>query len=480
MLSKLTQSKSFRQLHNQAKIMGSRIADHHVSLAVTGLSGSGKTAFITSLVNQLLEARTSASLPFFSVSAQERLIGVKRDIQPDLTLARFAYEKALENLTAQQPIWPESTKGVSQVRLKIKYRNQSGFRRILSETSTLTLDITDYPGEWLLDLPLLELSYEQWCQAFWDDLHDVRKSKLAEQFKTELNSFDAAEKADEMQLQQISQCFVSFLLAARQEGYQLIQPGRFVLPGELSGAPVLQFFPVPPAVIKQIHDDQMNNTGSSQKSNLDILENRYLEYQNQVIKPFYRKHFRGFDRQIILVDCLSALNNGAHSFNDLRKAINWLLNSFHYGRSNILKRLFSPKIDKLVFAASKADHITPDQQLNLVKLLESMVHEARQHIQYEGVATESTAFAAIKTSQSGTSVCEGKPLQVIQGTDISGKHVTLYPGDVPATCPTDDFWQTQGFQFPQFMPKALSVQQRAFPHIRMDHILEFVLADKLE
>ena len=27
---------------------------------------------------------------------------------------------------------------------------------------TLTLDIVDYPGEWLLDLPLLDKSYEQW------------------------------------------------------------------------------------------------------------------------------------------------------------------------------------------------------------------------------------------------------------------------------------------------------------------------------
>jgi predicted YcjX-like family ATPase len=28
---------------------------------------------------------------------------------------------------------------------------------------TLTLDIVDYPGEWLLDLPLLTKSYEVWA-----------------------------------------------------------------------------------------------------------------------------------------------------------------------------------------------------------------------------------------------------------------------------------------------------------------------------
>ena len=38
----------------------------------------------------------------------------------------------------------------------IDYQRQNGADR------TLTLDIVDYPGEWLLDLPLLNKSFEQW------------------------------------------------------------------------------------------------------------------------------------------------------------------------------------------------------------------------------------------------------------------------------------------------------------------------------
>ena len=40
----------------------------------------------------------------------------------------------------------------------IDYQRQNGADR------TLTLDIVDYPGEWLLDLPLLNKSYEQWSR----------------------------------------------------------------------------------------------------------------------------------------------------------------------------------------------------------------------------------------------------------------------------------------------------------------------------
>ena len=45
---------------------------------------------------------------------------------------------------------------ISELRLVIDYQRQNGADR------TLTLDIVDYPGEWLLDLPLLNKTYEQW------------------------------------------------------------------------------------------------------------------------------------------------------------------------------------------------------------------------------------------------------------------------------------------------------------------------------
>lgn len=472
-MKSLTDNASVKRLQDRAKVLGSRLADRHVSLAVTGLSKSGKTAFITSIVNQLLHGRDSQTLPFFSVVAQQRLIGVKRAVQPDMTVARFAYEDGVDKLFSDPPQWPKSTDGVSQVRLLIKYQNQSGLRRILSEQSTLTLDITDYPGEWLLDLPLLEMDYRQWCESFWSDLKDAKKSELADAFKQSLSRIDWQAEPDEIQIQMIAELFTQFLHACKEAGFQLIQPGRFVLPGELVGAPVLQFFPIP---IEQL-DVELK---SAEAGVVALMTSRYEQYQKKVIKPFYKQHFKRFDRQIVLVDCLTALNQGAHSFNDLRNAINWLLSSFHYGRSNLLKRIFSPNIDKLMFAASKSDHITPDQQSNLVVLLESMIHQARQQIQYEGVETESTAFSAIKASQVGVSHINNEQVQVLQGLNKKGEPIALFPGEVPKMCPDESFWAQQGFAFPQFLPAKPRSHQSGFEHIRLDHVLEFVLGDKLE
>jgi predicted YcjX-like family ATPase len=469
----LNTSHLIDQLKQNVKVTGARLADRHLNLAVTGLSGSGKTAFITSIVNQLLEANDSAELPFFSVVREERLFGVKREAQPNLSLRRFAYENAMQALNGSPPIWPESTTGISQVRLHIRYRKDKGISRYISEDTKLTLDITDYPGEWLLDLPLLDMDYLAWSAHCESELQSAERQALSAEFLVAREAIDLTASGDELALKHIASLYTDYLHKCRAAGFQLLQPGRFILPGELAGAPVLDFFPLSEEQVAQIKQNR-----GPKGSNQALLFNRYEHYQEQVVKPFYLEHFKRFDRQVVLVDCLSALNNGRAHFDDLQRALNWLLTSFAYGKTNLLSRLFTPKIDKLIFAASKADHVTPDQQSNLVKLLDSMLHNARKQMQFDGVSTESTAIAAIRASQAGRAEHEGQDIQILQGTGADGKTIRLFPGDVPAKCPDSQFWDKQGFDFPRFSPPSRDENQ-ALPHIRMDRVLEFILGDKI-
>jgi predicted YcjX-like family ATPase len=469
------QHPNIQHTKQKLKLTAARLVNNHVNLAVTGLSGSGKTAFITSLVNQLIEANESARLPFFSVVRESRLIGVKRDVQPNLTFSRFAYEDAMAKLTQASPEWPSSTKGISQVRLKIKYKKNRGLSKYLTEDATLTLDITDYPGEWLLDLPILDMDYAQWSKHCQKELSDPRRHELAAPFFTAVSCLDLNAEGDELALQKIAELYSQYLIDCQSHGYQLLQPGRFVLPGELFGAPVLHFFPI---TDKQLEQQGINLKNPLKNSNIELLSKRFKHYKIEVIQPFYKEHFKGFDRQVVLVDCLSALNRGFHCYQDLQKALDWLMGSFHYGSSNVLNRLFQPKIDKLVFAASKADHITPDQQTNLVKLLESMLHSARKQIQFDGVTTESTAVSAIRASKSGLSQLNGESISVLQGIDEHGSAITLFPGEVPQSCPSPEFWKQQKFEFPKLSPPLMNTPH-VLPHIRMDQLLDFLLADKL-
>lgn len=83
-----------KRLKTELNALVNRGVDRHLRLAVTGLSRSGKTAFITALVNQLLNIHTGARLPLLSAAREERLLGVKRVPQRDFGIPRFTYDEA--------------------------------------------------------------------------------------------------------------------------------------------------------------------------------------------------------------------------------------------------------------------------------------------------------------------------------------------------------------------------------------------------
>src|ERR1700743_2896063 len=125
-----------------------------VRLGVTGLSRAGKTVFITALIHGLTRG---GPFPAFEALNSGRIARAQLAPQPDDAVPRFDYENHLRTLIEERR-WPNSTVDISELRLVIDYQRHNGADR------SLTLDIVDYPGEWLLDLPLLNKSYEEWSR----------------------------------------------------------------------------------------------------------------------------------------------------------------------------------------------------------------------------------------------------------------------------------------------------------------------------
>ena len=113
-----------------------------VRLGVTGLSRAGKTVFITALIHGLIRG---GRFPVFEPFATGRIARARLEPQPDDAVPRFDYENHVRTLIEERR-WPNSTVDISELRLVIDYQRQNGADR------TLTLDIVDYPGEWLIDL----------------------------------------------------------------------------------------------------------------------------------------------------------------------------------------------------------------------------------------------------------------------------------------------------------------------------------------
>ncbi|MBE1274069.1 YcjX family protein [Enterovibrio baiacu] len=462
-----------KSVKNQVNKWVNRGLDRHVRLAVTGLSRAGKTAFITSVINQLLHSATNPRMPLFQPVRDGQVLGARRVQQSQLHIPAFDYDIGIQSLRSQPPTWPSPTRDVSEIRLAIRYRPKKGAMKLLQETATLYLDVVDYPGEWLLDLPLLSMSFDEWSRKQAAILKGKRK-ELAEEWLQALDAFDPLAEADEQRIAALSEGYTSYLHACKDEaGLHWVQPGRFVLPGEYAGAPVLQFFPLANG---QYSESQL--ASASPNSNYAILKQRYDYYCQHIVKGFYKDHFSKVDRQIVLVDTLQPLNAGPESFNDMRLALEQLMQSFRYGKSGLLRRLFSPRIDKILFAATKADHVTPEQHPNLVSLLQQLIHEAWQSAAFEGIDMECVSLASIQATEPGMVDHKGETISALRGTLENGEPMLMYPGDVPARLPGDAFWQNNHFEFRQFRPMPSDVDE-PLPHIRVDKALQYLLGDKL-
>jgi predicted YcjX-like family ATPase len=131
-----------------------------VNLAVTGLSRSGKTVFITSLIHNLLSAIHNPNrMPLLGVVANNRLMGTRLEEAGANRLPRFRYQENIEAMAAGAPVWPEGTDDLREIGIEVRFYPANAAGKLLSEISgspaALTIRIVDYPGEWLLDLPLL-------------------------------------------------------------------------------------------------------------------------------------------------------------------------------------------------------------------------------------------------------------------------------------------------------------------------------------
>jgi len=441
-----------------------------IRLGVTGLSRAGKTVFITSLVANLIDR---GRMPQLVAAANGRIRTAYLQPQPDDTVPRFDYEAHLGALTASEPHWPDSTRAVSELRLSFRIQ-PSGLMGFVSGPRTVHLDIIDYPGEWLLDLALLDKGYTDWSEA---TLQRLERRALGDEFRALAQATDATAKLDEPVAKALATAFADYLKAARAAGYSDCTPGRFLLPGDLAGSPVLTFAPLP-------KPDQTRR-GTLWRE----MERRFEAYKREVVKPFFRDHFARIDRQIVLVDALGAIHSGPKATEDLRRAMAEILGAFRPGRNAFLSQLFLGKrVEKILFAATKADHLHHSQHPRLTAIMEALVKDAKSRADFSGAQTAAMSIAALRATVEETIDHKGRSLDCVRGTLITGKQAAFYPGELPED-PSHllgparegaESWLDQDYRIMNFAPAHLTLKPaEGPPHIRLDKAAEFLLGDRL-
>jgi predicted YcjX-like family ATPase len=440
-----------------------------VRLGVTGLSRAGKTVFITSLIANLVNR---GRMPALRAAAEGRIRTAWLQPQPDDTVPRFDYETHLAAITGPAPHWPESTRGISELRLSFRVQ-PTGLLAGLSGPKTMHLDIVDYPGEWLLDLSLLDKSYEDWSREV---LTRIAARREAEAFRAALDIADPAARLDEVAARGLAEAFTGYLTAARAAGYSDCTPGRFLLPGDLRGSPVLTFAPLP---------EGAHGRGSLGRE----FARRYDAYKREIVKPFFRDHFARIDRQVVLVDVLGAIHSGPRAVEDLRQAMADILGAFRPGRNAFLSQLFLGKrVEKILFAATKADHLHNAQHAQLSAITEALLADARTRADFAGAETAAMSIAALRATTEDRIERDGRTLDVVRGTLLDGKRAAFYPGRLPddpsrLLSPARqgaETWLDADYQVMTFAPQPVTLRPgEGPPHIRLDRAAEFLIGDRL-
>jgi uncharacterized protein len=467
---------------------GEHLFSPTIRLGVTGLSRAGKTVFITALIHGLTRG---GRFPVFEAFATGRIARARLEPQPDDGVPRFAYESHLKSLTEERG-WPSSTVDISELRLVIDYQRQNGADR------TLTLDIVDYPGEWLLDLPLLAKSYEQWSSESLALSRAKPRADLAGDWHAHLKTLRAEAQEDEQATLKAAKLFTDYLRACRDERFamSLLPPGRFLMPGNLAGSPALTFAPL------DVPLDREPPEGSLWA----MMARRYEAYKNIVVRPFFRDHFARLDRQIVLVDALAAFNSGPEALHDLEAALQGILDCFRVGRSTILSTLFRPRIDRILFAATKADHLHHQSHDRLEAVLRHAVSAAAEKAEATGAAIDVVALSAVRATREALVERDRDKLPSLLGTPAPGEtgngetfdgntEVATFPGDLPLDA--EALFAGEGafrglahnaadntdFRFLRFRPPLLErdgTGEPVLPHIRLDRALQFLIGDRLK
>jgi predicted YcjX-like family ATPase len=225
-----------------------------------------------------------------------------------------------------------------------------------------------------------------------------------------------------------------------------------------------------------------------------------------VVQPFFRDHFSLLDRQIVLVDALAAFNAGPEAVHDLERALAGILDCFRVGQRGFFSSLVRPKIDRILFAATKADHMHHTSHDRLEAILRRMTQRAAERAQFAGAEIDVVALAAVRATREASVKRGRETLPAILGVPAKGESVggetfdgktetAIFPGDLPMDADAlfegrRDFRGLASgkageadFRFLRFRPPVLEKTEDgtpALPHIRLDRALQFLIGDRLK
>jgi len=321
------------------------------------------------------------------------------------------------------------------------------------------LEFIDYPGEWLIDLPMQDIEYDEWSNYMISLALKDDKKPLSKEWIDSLHS----ENLDETQ---IVQNYKNYLEKLKSNNFSFIQAGHFLQQGGLSDE-VLNYAPLLP---------KDKNTKIYKK-----FQKRYDNFIKEMLKAFDKPYYKDYDKQIILVDLIKSLQSGYDAFEDMHLAIKEMLKPYSYGKNSFLSRLFLRRISQVIIVGTKADNIANNQHNNYKQLLDDMLKDMKEKLKIKHIRVNSTIIASVKSTQNIKAKHQGRELSCLKGTVEGEKESSVHwVGEIPEDFYNRESWKDREFAFPNFKPSQFpSSPNKSVEHIRMDSLIEMLIGEWL-
>ena len=120
-----------------------------------------------------------------------------------------------------------------------------------------------------------------------------------------------------------------------------------------------------------------------------------------------------------------------------------ILECFRTGANSLWSSLFAPRIDRIVLAATKADHLHHQSHDRLEAILAKLAGRAMARAEFAGAEVKVLALAAVRATREGEARRNGETLPCIVGYPLAGETIgrrtfdgneefAIFPGDLPA------------------------------------------------
>ncbi len=451
-----------------------RLKTTECRVGVLGLYNSGKTVFLTSLVNHL-EHHDPDRFAFGKPGAQVRKF---RFHAPDTGWGAFSYAGFRDGLV-HSGRWPEKTRDRAMLACQ--------FERTDWAFSDVLLKLYDLPGERLADAAMLGRDF-----AAWSD-HILTLIRNDTPYRTACEGFlkaSAAEGATDGGLVSAYKLALANLILSFKP---MVSPSTFLLdtagglarriePGELAagrhaGLDAGSEFAPLTAELRAAHPVLTA-----------LFRARFERYKADLVEPFLLA-LKSCHALVVIVDVMMLLAGGVGMYDDTRQILHDLFRVLEPGETAVqtvgrhLAKAFLPHqlrpgwIHRVAFVAPKLDLVHPNDRDRMVRLLRQIVGKLadnRDGLKAKYFNSASAVSTRLLPAESGERLLVGIPYRGPDGRKIPpGAEQRFRVSELPESWPTS--WQAGMFHYPEVYPKIPMRKDAPPEQINLDKILEFVL-----